>query len=534
MKKSLRTRFVSVILAACVIFSLLPGCNLSGVTPQPPDDSDVLYLYGIDPHTLDPAVSGDSTSHQYVTQIFSGLVRLDENLEPGPDIAREWKISGDGKTYTLYLRKDVKFHDGTPVTAADFKYSWERACSSATGSMTAETYLGDILGVKEMISGESREIKGVRVIDDYTLEVKIDAPRSYFLYKLGYPTTFVVNRKNVESGKEWWRKPSGTGPFKLGEWTESNRLVLERNPLFYGESPKLGSVVFLLWGGVPIVMYETGEIDVTSVPVSYIDKVTDVSSPFYNELEIFPELSFYYIGFNTGKPPFDDKKVRMAFSMAVDREKAASLIFRNMVEPASTILPPGMPGYNLSLSGYEYDPEKARQLIRESSYGDVSRLPPVTLTTAGWGGVITQELEALVDQWRSNLGVEVEVRQLEPERFIYYLHEEKNELFDMGWIADYPHPQGFLSVLFESGVKNNYGSYSNPEADALLKAASLEQDRKASFELYRQAEKILVEDACCIPLWFGENYCLVKPWVSGYYLNPLGIVMLDRVSVDKE
>lgn len=186
---------------------------------------------------------------------------------------------------------------------------------------------------------------------------------------------------------------------------------------------------------------------------------------------------------------------------------------------ADGILPPGMPGYNEGLSGLDYDIDKAKELIASSKYGDVSQLPPITITTAGWGGLITRDLEAMVSQWRENLGVEVKVRQLEPERFLYNLMEEKDEMFYIGWVADYPHPQDFLDVLFHSGADSNYGEYSNPEVDALLEEAAVEQDSSLSLALYQQAEQLLVEDVACLPLWFGQNYVLVKPYVTGYNLN---------------
>jgi oligopeptide transport system substrate-binding protein len=529
----------NTILAVAVTLSLLflvpvSGCKTTPDEVTAPGKDEVLNLYGIDPHTLDPAISADSNSHQYVMQIFSGLLCLDDNMEPAPDIANDWKVSNGGKTYTFYLRRDVTFHDGRTVTAADFKYSWERACDPDTGSSTAADYLSDIVGAKEMLAGEASEISGIKVRDDYTLEVTIDAPKSYFLYKLAYPTSFVVDRDNVESGDEWWRKPNGTGPFTLGKWEKSNQLVLKRYGRYYGERAKVSSVIFSLWGGVPLVLYETGQIDITGVPVIYKDKVTDESGSFYRELEIFPEFSFYYLGFDTTRPPFDDVNIRLAFTMAVDKEKLASLVYRGMVEPAYGILPPGLPGYGEGLKGFPFNPTRARELISESGYGDISNLPPITLTTAGYGGIVSQELEAIVDQWRQNLGVEVAVRQLEPERYIYNLTKEKDETFDIGWIADYPHPQSFLALLFQSDAKHNYGEYSNPEVDTLLDTAGLEQDTETSFALYRQAEQLLVDDAACLPLWFGKNYVLVKPYVTGYYLNPLGAAMLNKVSVDIE
>ena len=524
MKRVLYTLLSIILLCSLLVLYLPIGCQSEQET--------VLNLYGIDPLTLDPAVAGEMTSHQYITQLFSGLVCLDDNLEPVPDIAQSWQVSDDGKTYTFYLRGDVSFHDGSGVKAEGFKYSWQRACNPTTGSLTAATYLGDIIGVREVIAGEAEEISGVRVIDDYTLEVTIDAPKSYFLSKLTYSTAFVVDRANVESGGEWWRSPNGTGPFKLSQWEADSLLVLERNELYYGELAGVNFVTFHLWAGVPMNLYETGEIDVTDVYIYYIDRVSDEAGPFYQELAVVPELSFYYIGFNTAQPPFDDVNIRRAFSQAIDKDKLVSLIFRDMLLSADGILPPGMPGCNENLSGLDYDVNRARELIAASSYGDVSELPPITITTAGRGGLVSQGLEAIIYEWQQNLGVEVTVRQIEPQRFLYHLKQEKDEMFYTGWIADYPHPQDFLEVLFYSGGDNNYSEYSDPEVDTLLEMASVEQDSNLSLALYQQAEQRLVEDAACLPLWFGQNYILVKPYIGGYVLNPMGLAMLSGVSVE--
>jgi oligopeptide transport system substrate-binding protein len=526
-----RKRLIYILVAAILLCSVL--LVIYWPRQEAPPTGGTLNLYNIDPYTLDPAVSSEMTSHEYVVQIFSGLVCLGDNLEPVPDIAQSWQVSNGGKTYTFYLRQDVKFQDGWQVKAEDFKYSWERACAPETGSQTAATYLGDIVGVNEVLSGQTEEISGVRVVDDYTLEVTIDAPKSYFLSKLTYPTTFVVDRANVESGgEEWWRSPNGTGPFKLKQWDEGTQLVLERNELYYGDLAKVNSVVFHLWSGTPMNMYETGEIDVTAVSIYYIEKATDETGPFYSDLEVVPELSFYYIGFNTTQPPFDDVNIRRAFSLAIDKDKLVSLVFKGMVQRADGILPPGMPGYNEGLSGLGFDVAEAKELIAQSSYGDVSQLPPITITTIGWGGLISSDLEAIIQQWRENLGVEVTVRQLEPERFYYYLKEEKDEMFYTGWMADYPHPQDFLDVLFHTGADSNYGEYSNPEVDTILDEAGVEQDSELSLTLYQQAEQKLVDDAACLPLWFGQNYILVKPYIEGYKLNPSGFAVLNEVSVE--
>ena len=490
-----------------------------------------LKLYGTNPYTLDPAASSDANSSNYILQIFNGLVRLDDNLKPAADIAAAWEISRDQLTYTFHLRKDVVFQDGKKLTAADFKYSWERACDPATGSPVAGTYLGDIVGVKEVLSGAVKEISGFKVVDDYTLTVTIDAPKSYFLSKLTYPTAMVVDEDNVTSG-EWWRKPNGTGPFKLKEWQNDSLLVLERNNRYFGEKTGVEKVEFQMLAGLPMNMYETGQIDVTGVSTIYIDRVTDKAGPFYRQLQVTPELSFGWIGFNTNTTPFDDVNVRKAFTLAVDKDKIRALSLRNMVTRADGILPPGMPGYNENLAGLGFDVNKAREALKASGYGDASKLPPITLTTSGYGGAISPVLEAIITQWRENLGVEVVVRQLDPNYYIYHLKEEKNEMFDMGWIADYPHPQDFLDVLFHTGAENNFAEYSNPAVDAILDAAGVEPDTDKSMEMYRQAEQMLVDDAAMLPLWFGQNYELVKPYVKGYELNPMGFAWLSKVKIE--
>lgn len=520
-------RAVYSVLALLVLFSLvLTGCQGG--------QKETLNLYGIDPITLDPAVSGEMISHEYIQQIYNGLVRLDENLEPAPDIAERWDISADGRTYTFYLRSDVKFQDGRQVTASDFKYSLERACNPATGSQTAATYLGDIVGVAEVLADKVAEISGVQVIDDHTLRITIDTPKSYFLAKMTYPVAFVVDRKEAETGGRWWLEPNGTGPFRLQKWEAENLLVLEKNEHYHGERAKVDAVAFQLWGGVPMNLYETGEIDATGVDINYVDKVTDPAGNFYQELQIVPELSFSYIGFNHTRPPFDDANLRRAFSMALDKDRLVSLVFKDMMERADGILPPGIPGFNENLKGLEFDVEQAKALIASSSYGSVEDLPPITITTMGWGGLVSSSLEAVIHEWRQNLGVEVTVRQLEPEWLLYHLKEEKDDMYLLGWVADYPHPQNFLELLFRTGEENNAGEYSNPEVDDLLERAGVELDYDASLALYQEAEQMMVEDAACIPLWFPKNYYLVKPYVSGYELTPMGYANLNMVSIERE
>jgi oligopeptide transport system substrate-binding protein len=526
-----------LIFIACLLVALLVigGLYIRSCTSESPTETPTsggtLKLSGTDPTTLDPALSSDSNSSSYIIQIFSGLVRLDENLEPAPDIAERWEISGDGCTYTFYLRDNAMFQDGRKVTAADFKYSWERACNPETGSITAGTYLGDIVGVNEMLAGQANEISGVQVLNDNALQVTIDAPKSYFLSKMTYPTAMVVDVNNVTTGANWWQQPNGTGPFKLKQWLQSSLLILERNNSYYGEVASLEFVEFHMYAGDEMSLYETGVIDVANVYTAYIDRVTDPAGSFLNEYHVSPQLSFSWLGFNTSQPPFDDLNVRKAFSMAIDKDMIINLSLRNLVERADGVLPPGMPGYNEDLVGLGYDVAEAMELITSSKYGSVENLPPIVLTLSGYGGVISPVLEAIITQWRENLGVEVTVRQLEPDFYLYHLNEEVDNTYLMGWLADYPHPQDFLDVLFHTGNEYNYGGYSNSAYDTLVEQAGLEIDYAESLETYQQAEQMLVNDAAIIPLWFGQNLLLVRTYVEGYEPNALGYVILNKVKV---
>jgi len=331
-------------------------------------------------------------------------------------------------------------------------------------------------------------------------------------------------------GTDWWRRPNGTGPFKLKQWKAGSVITLERNELYYLEPAKLKQVVYTLQG-VPMTLYESGKIDVTNVYLADIERVLDPSNPLHEELSTVPGFSLYYIGFNTARPPFDDAKIRRAFCCAIDKDKMINLVLKGAVEKAEGILPASMPGYNENVKGLDFNIELAQKLITESKYGNVSNLPTITLTTAGMGTPSSIEA-ALVDMWQQNLGVKVEIRQLEPDRYPYEIMNEKDEMFVQSWGADYPDPQNFLDILFHSGTENNVGEYSNPEVDTVLEKAGVEQDPDTRMNLYQQAEQMMVNDAACLPLFFDVSYILVEPYVKGLPLTPMWIPKLKYTSME--
>jgi len=485
--------------------------------------NQALFLEGgesTNPRDYDPATthgSGDKL-------VFSGLVSLDPRLNLTPELAENWDVSSDAKVYTFHLRTNAKFHDGRPVTAQDVIYSWERAALPATASDTVLTYLGDIIGVADVHAGKADHISGLKALDNHTLQVTIDAPKVYFLYKLTMPVAFVLDQKNVDSGSEWYRTPNGTGPYKLTRWDSFKLMIYQANPDFYLGQPSVPQIVIEIYTGVGIRLYETGDIDLTGVSSSDVQTVLDPANPLHPDLVTDVSLCTSYVTFDVTKPPFDDVKVRQAFTMAFDRQKFIDVVNNGVGVLARGLYPPALPGYNLDLQGLPYDPAKARQLLAESKYGSPQGLPPIIYTSAGIGENTSADVSAMAQMWEQNLGVKITIENLDPDKYYDLLYSgQHGQLFSGGWCADYPDPQNFADVLFHTGAQQNTGHYSNPQVDAFLDQASVEKDVAKRIQLYQQAEQILVQDAAALFIDHDVSYLLVKPYVKGYVLTPITI-----------
>jgi len=538
MSKSRWPVILLVLLLLCLLAVLCLTCLAAGWllvrsggvlqptgTETPAGSSGTLRLFGSDPQTLDPALVEDSVSAEYVVEIFSGLVSLDGKLEVVPDLAERWEIGPDGKTYTFFLRQNARFHNGRAVTASDFKYSLERACDPRIGSTVASVYLGDIVGAKEVLAGQANTISGVQVVDDHTLRIQIDAPKAYFLAKLTYSTAFVVDQDNVAQAN-WTEKPNGTGPFKLAE-RSPQKIVLQRNGQYYRDVPALDQVVFTLSGGSPMSMYENGELDMVTVGAADIERVQDPDNPLHVELSVVPQLDVQYLGFDVTQPPFDDVKVRQAFSLAIDRQKITEVVWKGMGQPAQGIVPPGMPDYQRDKSLLTYDPQRAKALISASRYGSADRLPPIKLSVAGSGGQLSPTIGAIVAMYKETLGIEISVEQSEDAL------ADRPQCFFMGWMADYPDPEDFLDLLFHGSSSLNHSRYSNPEVDRLLEQARVELDAPRRVQTYKQAEELIVHDSPWVPIAHSVDYVLTKPYVKGATHAAAIFPWLSNVSVEQ-
>ena len=475
-----------------------------------------LITFGDDPATVfDPIQVGDASTAEYTAEIFGGLVTLDLDLNVVPDIAERWEITDGGRVYTFFLRDDVVFHNGRRVTADDVKYSLERAADPANFSPTVLDYLGDIVGVRDKFNGSADEISGVQVIDEYTLRIELDEPISYFIQQLTYTIAYVVDREQIEQDPDGWtRNPNGTGPFRVKVFRPLEEIVLIPNDRYHLGPPKLDEVVFSLSGGSLSTRFQNDEIHIAIVPAVELAGVLSGESELSEHYRPAPQLSIFYIGFNVNQPPFDDPLVRQAFAHAINREAINEVLFFDAAIVADGLVPPNLPGYSESVSTYPYDPERAAELLAQSSYAD--EMPRIILTFSGGGGDPPDNLQAYQQQWREALGVEVEIEAIEWSAYLRELRRGELQMYSAGWIADYPDPENFVGKLFSSESRLNHGGYSNDRVDALLAEAATLQDQEARYRLYQEAEQIIIDDAPVIPTFWTVRHYLVRECVQNF------------------
>ena len=501
--------------------------------PTPRGEQALTIAAGGETPVLDPALVRDTTTAFLTHQVFRGLVRLDEQLNPVPDLAERIVVAEDGLTYTFTLRANAVFHDGKAIDAAAVKYSLERATEPGLGRgarLPGATYLNDILGAPEKFAGQARELRGLRVIDARTIEIRLDAPKAYFLMKISHPSSSIVDEANVrDGGNAWAQRPNGSGPFRV-ERLGNEQLILRGFDRFYAGGPTLDRVTILYGQAAasPLNLYESGKIDYTGLPRTSVDRALVETSPLRPELTITPSLSLTYIGFNVTLPPFDDPAVRRAFAQAINRERVATVSEEGKVVLAEGIVPPTMPGGPWLGGALPYDLSAARATLAGSRYGGGSALPRPTIYSAS--GAIPVTMRQVYER---DLGVALEVIGVDWPEYLDGLSRQDFPAFELSWIADYPDPENFLALLFGSGSPENHTGYSNPEVDRLFAAAAIERDPARRRDLYLEAQRIILADAVIIPCYHSIDYTLVKPHVKGLTITPMGILELDSVWIER-
>ncbi len=485
------------------------------------EPDQTLYRLGRDPddNDIDPAIMTGSAGG-YPGLLFAGLVALKPDLSIVPDLALDWKISEGGTVYTFNLRQDIQFSSGKAITAEDVKNSWERATDPEMDSPTARTYLGDILGVEEKLAGEADEISGVEVIDETTLKVTLTGPKPYFLAKLSYPTSFVVNTDQIEEDENWWEHPDASGPYIIKEYEENQVIVFERNPAFYTEVEVPFVAYNLNPGGTQISLFETEDLDIAFIGGEDVLRMQDENEPLRDFMNSTTSMCTDMIKIDNTMPPFDDINVRRAFALALDPNAINEQFSEGLDRIAAGLLPPAMPGYTPENKIEPFNVEAAQEALAASDYAD--DMPEIVISSWGYGDTDSPYVAMLIDTWRQNLGVEVTVEYIDPDDFSQIAREEHGQLVVSGWCADYPDPQNFLEVLFHTNSEFNVSGYTNTAFDELVEEAAVKGDTAARIALYQEAETLLLEDFALIPITHNVSYVLVSDKIQDFFFSPTG------------
>jgi oligopeptide transport system substrate-binding protein len=495
----------------------MPGAKLGGIYRQ---------VLGNRPSTLDPAFVTDIYSRTVVSQVFDGLVQFDANLNPLPAIAEFWEASRDGRTWTFALRHGVMFHHGREVTADDVIYSFTRLLDSPK-LLPIAGFLRFIQGAKDFMQGKSTSVQGLKALDRYTVQMILEEPLAPALMILGLTHAAIVPREEVERrGVSFSRAPIGAGPFKFVRWDPDHAIVLEANDHYYEGRPFLDSLVFNMVVGDKLeerfAEFLKGNLEETIIPSAKTEEVrTDPQYRKYQRIRK-PTHNLLYLGFNTQLKPFDDKRVRQAFNYAVDKEAIVRKITQMGSLTATGTLPPGMPGHDPDLKGYDYDPAKARQLLAEAGYPGGDGFPVVQLWSSHKAESTKAELAAY-QRYLVDVGVTVEIH-FAPDwpTFQGMLEHGKLPMFRLTWYADIPDPDNFLFPLLHSSSRTNRTFYRNPHVDRLLEQARKELDEAKRISLYREIERIAIADAPWISQHYSVLEYLYQPYVQGLEVSLLG------------
>ena len=485
---------------------------------------------GTEPPSLDWSLATDHVSFNVIANLMVGLTEFDKSLRPAPVIAKSWDILEGGKRIVFHLRDDVTWSDGKKVRAQDFEYSWKRLLNPKTASEYAYI-LFDILNAEEYHEGKigDEALLGVQAKDDSTLEVKLKHPASYFVSITTFEVTYPQRQDIVEKFGTKWTEPGNivtNGPFLLASWQHENEIQLSANPNFFLGKPAVEKVQMFMINEktTALAMYEQGQLDFIdnhSIPI--LEKQRLSKLPGFQRV---PQLRGYYYGFVIDRKPFDDVRVRKAFSMAIDRSVFPKVLHGGE-QPASCWIPPGMLAHD-SRIGLTHNPPEARRLLREAGYPDGKGFPPVTL------GYNTDEdhkivAEAAQGMWKRNLGVLVRLENQEWKVYLKKLQTEPPHVFRLGWGADYPDPDNFMK-LFTALSGNNNTHWKNPRYDQLLELAAKEFNGKKRVKIYDEAQKILCEtDLPIIPLFTTAESTVLNPRFAGLEYSPMGRLMLRHV-----
>jgi ABC-type transport system substrate-binding protein len=501
--------------------------------------------------SIDPAFAKNQSIMWAIHQLYSTLVDVDSQLHIVPSIAKRWEISADKKTYTFYLRNDVFFHDdacfpnakGRRLVAADVEYSFKRIIDKTIASP------GSWLFNRKVDS-----VNGFKAINDTTFQLKLVEPFNPMFGILSMQYCSIVPREAVEKyGNDFRRHAVGTGPFQFVAWEEGQALVMKRNPHYFEVDSAGNRLPYL--SGVKVSFYDSKATEFLLFRQKKLEFINDIDPSFKDEvltkkgtlrsawrdkivLQTHPYLNIEYFGIlvDTTNPllknsPLRYKKVRQAINYGFDREKMVLYLRNSLGIPAeSGFVPAGLPSFDSTrVHGYHYNPVKARQLLKEAGFSG-GNLPAIKLQTIP----IYSDMASYFAKELEGIGLNITVDVIQKSLLLDLTSNSKTLFFRGSWIADYPDAENYLSVFYSKNpAPPNYTRYKNPKFDDLLERALKETNDSLRYELYRQADQVVINDAPVVPLLYDEVIHLVQPEVKDFPANALNMLELRRVKITK-
>ena len=514
------------------------GNQASTTTTTTTGGLDLAVQIGPDPETVDPALNTAIDASNVILHAFETLLTFDENNDIVPGQAESFDVSDDGLTYTFHLRDGLKWSDGSDFTAEDFVYSWKRLADPMTAAPYAADMLSMVKGYDEAAAGDIDAL-GVSAPDAKTLVVELSSPCVYFDKIITHASMAPVKKDVVDAnGDQWALAPEtyiSNGPLKMIEWVPGSHMTFAKNENYWNaDKVTLNSLKYVLMedSNAAYSAYQTGEVQmIKDIPTEEIPSLQD--SPDYH---LDPRLATSYTIFNTQKAPFDDAKVRMALSLAVDREYVANTLMIGTVAPATNFVGPGISdaeagssfeevtrknngGDFFNVNNYEADLEKAKELLAEAGYPNGEGFPIIEYMTndAGYNKPVAEYLQSA---WK-DLGITMDIKIVEWSTFTPTRRAGDFEICRGGWVYDYDDPSNMLNLL-ASTSGNNDGKYSNPEVDKLLEEARSTADKAEHYEKLHAAENLIMEDAAVSPLVYSSDFYLQNPKLKGTWHSPYG------------
>ncbi|KXG76503.1 glutathione ABC transporter substrate-binding protein [Thermotalea metallivorans] len=511
----LRNKKIAAVLALVLMFALVvTGCGGQKPAEQGenavPAKEEIVVAQGADAKSLDPHATNDQPSSRVMKQIYNTLVTANEDMEIVPGLAEKWEQK-DEKTWEFDIRKGVKFHNGEELKASDVKFTLERMLKSDKVAHIVEA------------------IESVEAPEDYKVVIKLKEPFGPILSHLSHTAASILNEKAVtEAGDNYGQNPVGTGPFKFSNWQAGDKIELVANEEYFEGAPAIKKVTFrnITEGTNRTIGLETGEVDI-AYDIEPIDKDKVRNNEKLTLIEE-PSLSLAYIGFNVNKEPFNKKEVRQAINYAINRDDIITAVLNGAGEKAGAPIGPKVFGHNPNIKPYEYNVEKAKELMKQAGLEGGFK---TTLWTND--NPVRVQIAQIIQAQLKEIGIDVAIETLEWGSYLDRTARGEHDMFILGWVTVTGDADYGMYALFHSSAKGGAGNrtfYENPQVDELLEKGRTSVDTSEREKAYFEVQKIVVEEAPAANLYYQTQNVGMQKGIKGFRLHPAGHHRLFGVS----